>query len=337
MDDVWTVDVWRQIHQVFPNVNTGSRILLTTRNVEVARHAEPWIPTHELHLLNDTQSLELFRRKAFPPNEDIPAELKNWPGSLQRGVVDFLLHLVVLGGLLSRNEHSYDMWSKVARSMSWRSSGEGQECLSILGLSYDDLPYRLKPCFLYITAFPEDSIISVSKLVRLWIAEGFILQEQRQTMEDTAGDWLDELVQRCMIQVVERSVARGRVKSIRIHDMLRDFGESEARKDGFLRVCSSDDIDMAISDGIPSHRAAFHDRINGNSSPHLRTLLGLRLVLKDSDAVGRFLNGLELLRVLDLEDAADLEKLPKQMGNMIHLRYLGLRRTGLKRRDYHPP
>ncbi|XP_010914720.1 putative disease resistance RPP13-like protein 3 [Elaeis guineensis] len=328
MDDVWTTDVWRQMHQVFPNGNNGSRILLTTRNIEVARHAAPWIPPHELQLLNDTQSLELFCRKVFPPNQDVPTELEPLARKLAKRCGGLPLAVVVLGGLMSRKDPSYGTWLRVAQSMNWESSGDGQECLSILGLSYNDLPCPLKPCFLQIAAFPEDSTISASKLVRLWVAEGFILQEQRQTMEDTARDWLDELVQRCMIQVVERSVARGRVKSIRIHDMLRDFGQSEARKDRFLHVCSSD---MAISDGISSHRVAFHGRMQDEvavSSPHLRTLLGFNLILT---IAGRFLNGLNLLRVLDLEDAEDLQELPKQIGNMIHLRYLGLRNTDLKR------
>ncbi|XP_038977102.1 putative disease resistance RPP13-like protein 3 [Phoenix dactylifera] len=332
MDDVWSVDVWRQMHHIFSNGNNGSRILLTTRKIEVARHAEPWIPPHELQLLNDAQSLELFRRKAFPPNQDVPTGLEALAQKLAKRCGGLPLALVVLGGLLSRKDRSYDTWLRVARSMKWESSGDGQECLRILGLSYDDLPYPLKPCFLYIAAFPEDSTISASKLVRLWIAEGLIPQEQTQTMEDTARDWLDELVQRCMIQVVERSMAHGRVESIRIHDMLRDFGLSEARKDGFLHICSSDD--KAVSDGISCHRAAFHSRINDEVavfSPHLRTLLGFNLVLKDSTAAGKFLNGLNLVRVLELEGARDLKELPKQIGSMIHLRYLGLRNIGLKR------
>nr|XP_019703763.2 probable disease resistance RPP8-like protein 2 [Elaeis guineensis] len=135
-----------------------------------------------------------------------------------------------------------------------------------------------------------------------------------------------------MLQVVQRSMARGWVKSIRIHDMLRDVGLSEVRKDGFLHVCSGDDV--AVSNDDKSHRAAFHNRINDEvavSSPHLRTLMGFNLVLKGGTAAGRFLKGLNLLRVLDLEGAKDLEELPKQIGNMIHLRYLGLRNTDLKR------
>ncbi|XP_038974010.1 disease resistance RPP8-like protein 3 [Phoenix dactylifera] len=211
--------------------------------------------------------------------------------------------------------------------MNWEDGPDGKKCFNILGLSYNDLPYLLKPYFLYIAAFPEDSIISASKLVRLWVAEGFIPEEQRRTMEEIARVWLDNLVQRCMIQVVERSKAGGQVKSIRIHDLLREFGQSEARRDGFLQICSSDN--MAVS--IWSHRAAFHNRINDEvavSSPHLRTLLGFNLILTNGR---RFLNGLNLLRVLDLEGTRDLKELPKQIGSMIHLRYLGLRNTSLKR------
>ncbi|XP_008778031.2 putative disease resistance protein At1g50180 [Phoenix dactylifera] len=329
MDDVWSVDVWRQMQRVFPDRNKGSRILLTTRNIEVARDAQPWIPPHELQLLDDTESWQLFRRKAFPPNQDVPTELEALAHKLAKKCGGLPLALVVLGGLMSRKDPSYDTWLKIAQSMNWASTRDGRECHNILGLSYNDLPYPLKPCFLYIAAFPEDSIISLSKLVRLWVAEGFILQEQRQTMEDTARDWLEELVQRCLIQVAQRSKARGRVNNIRIHDLLRDYGLEEAKKDEFLYVCSSDD--MAGSNGILTHRAAFYDRINDEvavSSPRLRSLLGFSLILTN---VGRSLNGLNLLRVLDLEGAEDLEELPKQIGSMIHLRYLGFRYTDLKR------
>nr|XP_029118021.1 putative disease resistance RPP13-like protein 3 [Elaeis guineensis] len=330
MDDVWTVDVSREMWRFFLDENNGSRILLTTREMEVANRARSCFPPYKLRILNETESLELLCRKAFLPKEVIPADLKELAQTLAKRCGGLPLALVALGGLLSGKDPNYDAWWSVAQSMNWEDNGDRQECLNILGISYKDLKYTLKPCFLYIASFPEDSIISASKLLRLWIAEGFIQERPKQPLERTARD-LDELVQRCMIQVVDRSVAHGWVKSIRIHDLLRDFGLSEARKDGFLHVCSGD---MAGSNDDKSYRAAFHDRINEEvavSSPRLRTLLGFNLVLKDGGAAGRFLNGLNLVRVLDLEGARDLKKLPKQIGNMIHLRYLGLRMTGLKR------
>ena len=46
----------------------------------------------------------------------------------------------------------------------------------ILALSYNELPFHIKPCFLYIGHYPKDSEISKKGLIRLWIAEGFISQ-----------------------------------------------------------------------------------------------------------------------------------------------------------------
>lgn len=43
-----------------------------------------------------------------------------------------------------------------------------------LNLSYRDFPYYLKPCFLYLSIFPEDSVISRMRIVRRWVAEGFV-------------------------------------------------------------------------------------------------------------------------------------------------------------------
>ncbi|KAM1189815.1 hypothetical protein ACFX2J_025446 [Malus domestica] len=44
----------------------------------------------------------------------------------------------------------------------------------ILKLSYDDLPYYLKLCSLYLAHFPEDSSIPVKRLTQLWMAEGLV-------------------------------------------------------------------------------------------------------------------------------------------------------------------
>ncbi|PQP92202.1 putative disease resistance protein [Prunus yedoensis var. nudiflora] len=54
--------------------------------------------------------------------------------------------------------------------------------------------------------YPEDCNIWVSKLTKLWVAEGLIsLRQQRhglgETMEDIARDCLSELVEKCLVQV----------------------------------------------------------------------------------------------------------------------------------------
>ncbi|XP_042488302.1 putative disease resistance RPP13-like protein 3 [Macadamia integrifolia] len=107
--------------------------------------------------------------------------------------------------------------------------------MDILALSYTDLPYYLQSSFLYFGLYPEDYEISSEKLIRLWVAEGFILQRGEETMEDTAEEYLEELIDRSMIQAASRRPDGG-VEKCRIHDLLRDLAVSEAKKDKLLEI-----------------------------------------------------------------------------------------------------
>jgi hypothetical protein len=105
------------------------------------------------------------------------------------------LALMVLGGLLSKKPCNYHAWSKVLNTLSWHDD-DGKKCSEIIGTSYEDLPFALKSCFMYFAAFPEDYKISATSLLRMWIAEGFIPQEDNRTLEETAESYLEDLVQR---------------------------------------------------------------------------------------------------------------------------------------------
>ncbi|KAL6323346.1 hypothetical protein AAG906_029353 [Vitis piasezkii] len=95
------------------------------------------------------------------------------------------------------------------------------------------LPLAIVSCFLYCGLFPEDSEIRTGKLIRLWVAEGFIQRRGEEIAEDVAEDHLQELVHRSLIQVADRSFD-GRVKSCRMHDLLRDLAISEAKDTKFF-------------------------------------------------------------------------------------------------------
>lgn len=58
----------------------------------------------------------------------------------------------------------------------------------LLALSYDDQPYYLKPCFLYLAVFPEDCQIPIGMLTRMWIAEGLVTTHEGigMSLEDVA-------------------------------------------------------------------------------------------------------------------------------------------------------
>ena len=65
VDDIWSTEAWDDISQWFPENNNRSRILLTTRSMEVARHASSPKNPFQMRFLDPNESWNLFCQKAF--------------------------------------------------------------------------------------------------------------------------------------------------------------------------------------------------------------------------------------------------------------------------------
>ena len=66
LDDIWNTEHWDILCKAFPvKDTTGSKILLTTRNRDVALHADPRGFLHNLQFLNDQKSWELLEKIAI--------------------------------------------------------------------------------------------------------------------------------------------------------------------------------------------------------------------------------------------------------------------------------
>ncbi|XP_058114384.1 disease resistance protein RPP13-like [Magnolia sinica] len=234
LDDVWKSEAWDAMKDAFPDMSNGSRVVLTTRNKDVALYADARSQPHELPFLNSEDSWKLFGKKTFTGQDGGCAQDLEELGREIVGKCHGLpLAIVVIGGPLSRKEPRE--WENVCKSISWQFA-EGQPQISrILSLSYKDLPYYLKPCFLYLGIFPEDYAFPAKKLIQLWAAEGFLLPRGDEMLEEVGEDYLKELIQRSMIQIAERSSSKG-IKSCRIHDLLQDLSISKAKEEKFLQV-----------------------------------------------------------------------------------------------------
>ncbi|KAH7689011.1 P-loop containing nucleoside triphosphate hydrolase protein [Dioscorea alata] len=322
LDDIWREDAWNQLQRIFPDVNSGSRVLITTRFLNVAKRADPRSIPYQLSLLNDDESMKLLLKKAFPyvdAEANCSSELLDIGHCLMRECGGLPLALVVLGGLLSIKDKTPIVWRRLLETMDW--AAEGRQCQEILALSYEDLPYHMKSCFLYLGAYPEDYEITGNVLVRQWIAEGFIPQEERKTMEDTGEAILEELIQRSLIHVYTRK-NNGSVKKCGVHDLLLDFTRSAAKKDRFLTICSAEN-DQPISWAL-SRRVAIHN-INDTMINEIYPMHGLRTFMlfapHDHPIVSQIFK-FQFLRVLDLIGPTNLQRLPEQIKLMIHLRFL---------------
>ncbi|EOY13109.1 NB-ARC domain-containing disease resistance protein, putative [Theobroma cacao] len=69
LDDLWSIQAWDSIKPAFPMTETSSKILLTSRNKEVASHADRRSYLHELQCLNEDDGWILFQKIAFPDRD----------------------------------------------------------------------------------------------------------------------------------------------------------------------------------------------------------------------------------------------------------------------------
>ena len=152
LDDVWAENAFTQLETGLVDIGNGSRVLMTTRNLNVANRADP-SGVYPLRFLSEGESFSLFLKKALPnsdPSLKCPEDLSDLTRKLVKRCDGLPLALTVLGGLLSSKTPTYQEWSRVIKRLDWYTV-DGGECMKILATSYDDLPFLLKSCFRYVT------------------------------------------------------------------------------------------------------------------------------------------------------------------------------------------
>lgn len=234
LDDVWTQDAWNDLKRCFPNNLKHSRILITTRHRNLAEYARQGSEPYKLRFLTPEESRELFRKKVFG-KDTFPSELEVHETAILDRCDGLPLAIVVVAGILiSHRKESY-WWGKVARNVDKYNIAETEEANSVIQLSFKNLPYRLKPCFLYLGVFREDFEIPAKTLLQLWVSEGFVPRVNgKETSEEMAEDYLEELVDRSLVMVEQRRY-NGQVKTIRVHDTLREFCKVQGVKEELFR------------------------------------------------------------------------------------------------------
>ncbi|CAL5427698.1 unnamed protein product [Camellia sinensis] len=233
IDDLWDIGAWVDLKLYFPNDNNGSRVMFTSRLKELSMHASPDCHPHCLRFLTKEESWELLQRKVFQ-NESCPPELIGIGKQIMKKCEGLPLAIVVIAGLLVKDNKAQESWKQVAQSVSSYIVSDPNQYLDTLALSYNHLPRHLKLCFLYLGAFPEDEEISVLKLICLWVAEGFIQKIGQRSLEEVAEDYLMDLIQRSLV-IVAQTKFDGRIKACRMHDLLRDLCLKKAREINFLQ------------------------------------------------------------------------------------------------------
>ncbi|XP_030965131.1 putative disease resistance protein RGA1 isoform X1 [Quercus lobata] len=330
LDDVWNDDSekWDKLKEILLAGARGSRILVTTREEKVAESSKT-IETHRLTGLNDEDSWSLFKQKAFKKGQE-PKNSKYKEIGMEivskcKGVP---LAIKTIGSLLYSKKSEEEWLSFKNNEFSKVNETNIQP---ILRLSYDHLPPRLKQCFAYCSLFPKDYEIEEERLVKLWMAQGFIKPlGQNQCLEDVGHEYFMELLWRSFFQKDKENFwDEGPV--FKIHDLMHDLAILVAGLESTTFEINGKNIDEK------THHMSFG--FNLGSSTQISTLLfkanRMRTFLLPCQiqysnqmvwnqlTCDAFVSSFKFLRLLDLHETG-IRNVPHSIGKLKHLRYLDL-------------
>uniref|UniRef100_A0ACD5YKD7 Uncharacterized protein n=1 Tax=Avena sativa TaxID=4498 RepID=A0ACD5YKD7_AVESA len=239
IDDIWSTSAWRAIKCAFPENSCSSRILTTTRITTVAKYCASQHHDHvyEIKPLSATHSKSLFSKRAFGSEGGCPLQLMKISDEILKKCGGLPLAIITVASLLASKPSIEEEWLRIRNSIgsALEKDSDMEEMKKILFLSYNDLPYHLKTCLLYLSVFPEDYEIKRDRLVRRWIAEGFITTESGQDLQEVGEGYFSDLINRSLIEPVEIQYD-GRADACRVHDMILELIISKSLEENFVTL-----------------------------------------------------------------------------------------------------
>ncbi|KAM0031948.1 putative P-loop containing nucleoside triphosphate hydrolase, leucine-rich repeat domain superfamily [Helianthus debilis subsp. tardiflorus] len=330
IDDIWHIETWDNMKLFFPHDNTGSRILLTSRLVQVAKHANSEGLIHHLGYLSKEKSWELLCQKVFHDNEFPKWSIK--PGmQIVENCQGLPLAVVVIAGVLAKHALSERFWVEIADRTSSYIVGDQNGCLETLALSYDHLPLHLRECFLYLGGFPVDYKFHVQRLIWLWVAEGFIQEDGSRRLEDIAEGYLIDLIDRNLL-IVDCRKSNGGVKVCKVHHLVRELCLKKTNEERFLLKIKRQKLYSQVSNVTTPPYKPVRMFINEDAydpdfahppSQSIRSIVCFSEFRSLNEDIAKYFGSFVLLRVLDLQKCR-LSDFPYSMELLVHLRYLAI-------------
>ncbi|XP_016652537.1 PREDICTED: LOW QUALITY PROTEIN: putative disease resistance RPP13-like protein 1 [Prunus mume] len=335
LDDLWNENYGdlSLLQRPFASGARGSRVIVTTRNKSVASLVRT-VPIHYLKQLSDEDCWLLLSKHAFENgNSSAYLELEEVGKKIASKCNGLPLAAETLGGLLRFNTN-YEEWNNILSSNIWELPLEKCNTIPALRLSYHYLPTHLKRCFAYCSIFPKGYEFRKKDVVLLWVAESLIPQaEIEKRMKELTKKYFDDLLSRSLFQ---RS--RTFKSHFRMHDLINDLAMSVS-KESCLRWEGGESHEVLERVRHLSYaRGQFDCAVKFKplyEVKHLRTFLPLGREHCTNYVSKRVLHellpNLTCLRVLKLSTYDNIVELPNSIGNLIHLRYLDLSNTAIKR------
>ncbi|OIW21388.1 hypothetical protein TanjilG_02533 [Lupinus angustifolius] len=335
-DDVWNKDFWTEIEPIVFDNKKESRIVITTRNMEVAKLCKVSSFVHILNLqpLSPQQSMELFFKKAFrnePPGGECPTWLEDISSNLLKNCKGLPLAIVSIGNLLTLDKSSPKLQflcKSLIFELDWNQCSF--RISNTFCLSYDDLPFYLKPCLLYFGIYPKDYKVKHKRLIRHWVAEGFVKFKSHKTLEDDAEQYLKELMDRSLVQISSFSIY-GKPKTYSVHFLVHDMILKKIKDMNFCHFVNHSKNDPSLlSWKIRRLQIETNPNDYWNVTNIEGSLIRSLYVFQEEELPKEFVRKIpakyKQLRVFDFENNK-LKYIPQNFCSLIHLRYLSFRNT----------
>jgi Leucine-rich repeat (LRR) protein len=239
------------------------------------------------------------------------------------------LAISTIGGLLANRPKTSIEWRNLHEHLGAELESDLRNITRVIVSSYDGLPYHLKSIFLYLSIFPENHEIRRTRLLRRWMAEGYIAKNRDMPVEDVAERFYSELINRTMIQPSKTSPGV-RADRCRVHGMVLQiilFKFTEENQLFLVEKHCNDVPQNKIRHLVVSRWKRRGEKLSNINLSFLRSL-----TIIGECPLSIISPKMRMLRVLDLEDTENLDDDGlKHIGELYHLRYLCLRGTKISK------
>ncbi|KAL0395974.1 UNVERIFIED_CONTAM: putative disease resistance protein RGA3 [Sesamum calycinum] len=294
LDDLWNdeQEYWENFRSSLVGINSvnGNFIIVTTRSNRVAS------------IVNPTYQHSLGRLLV---NVRPSTSSKHDCGTLQRKDIDD--------------------WTSVLQSGFSDSNGDTSGVLQVLKLSFDRLPSPLlKKCFAYCSIFSEDEEIEKELLIQLWMAEGLLVENDRDDMESLGSRVYDILLQNSFFQEAEKNEF-GIIRHSKMHDLVHDLACSISKAGSF-------NVENHKSDAIPPRVRNLAIRSLDDQESYKMALkenaIYLRALFSNDQIPDSVLDDCKTLRTLSVQSSTG--ELTPSISKLIHLRLIDVSFTGIR-------
>ncbi|KAL0388616.1 UNVERIFIED_CONTAM: Disease resistance protein RGA2 [Sesamum radiatum] len=326
LDDLWDVErkCWEDFKSSLLGINSnkGNFIIVTTRSKDVGEVVNPMYQ-HSLRELSSDDCWDIIKMRAFVNQEEVSEHLENIGRKIASRCGGLPLAANMIAGTLRGK--AIDDWIAVLQSGFSYSNGDASGVLQVLKFSFDRLPSPLlKKCFAYCAIFPEDAEIEKERLIQLWMAEGFLVENGENDMESLGSRVYDILLQNSFFQETVKD-KYGNIKHSKMHDLVHNLACLISKTESF-------DVRNCNAKSIPGRVKYLAMRSLGDQESHKmekENAIYLRALFLGEKINDSMFHDCKNLHTLDLQETY-IEDLTPSIAKLIHLRFLDVSSTKIK-------